>query len=439
MIFFPWMYALSFIGLILGWPFWLLDYPWVFGGCLLINTAIFLGVAHCTTSSKLNFWQGLRLLCSAYMSGCANITILYIFFVLLFYYIRMIGATLVGIRKGKTYVENQWLKIIANTQLNAPPQSNTPVVNFGIEHGYPNLKTIQNSIKSLYQHFPSHTIKGFSSSISPTAVSMIYDDDPIIAVQQVAGNIARHLNLPNGSILINFRPSLQHPGQVELTPEDDYLVDLHARYRNDTRDIPAILAHEVTHVFLHRSRLSFPITRDNEILTDTTAVYLGVGWICLNAYRKTAEYSQSMGATTRQIIEEKLGYLTPEEFGYVLGKRSLAFNEKLDEWLTQTARKVYKAGFRKAMADYKKPPLRSCGIGRQILYNWRCWYVQVVSKREKSKESSHEFHGYRFDVSDTIKVVFDCPVCFQKLRVPIKKGNVKVRCSVCETELACKT
>jgi hypothetical protein len=270
------------------------------------------------------------------------------------------------------------------------------------------------------------------------------NEDTIIAVQRIASNIAQHLHLPVGSILVNFRPSLQHAGQVELTSEDDYLVELHTRYRDDDRDIPAILAHELTHVFLHRAGLRFPITHDNEILTDTTAVYMGIGWMCLNAYRKTVEHHQSsMGATLGQVNtatrEEKLGYLTPEEFGYVLAKRCLALNEKVDHLLTSTARKAYKNGLRMAIADYKRAPLSRCGFGKRILYLWHRRYIQNVSKKSRLNGSSREFNGYRFDVSETIKVAFDCPVCFQKLRVPIAKGKIAVQCSVCGTALNCRT
>ena len=61
---------------------------------------------------------------------------------------------------------------------------------------------------------------------------------------------------------------------------------------------------------LHRLDLSLPGTRDNEILTDTAAAYLGAGWLLLDAYREHGPFSQ------------KLGYLTPEEFGYVLAQRA---------------------------------------------------------------------------------------------------------------------
>jgi len=184
-----------------------------------------------------------------------------------------------------------------------------------IERGYPRLNHIKQSIKALYKHLPDNSIKAFRTSIQPNDISIDYCDDIIIAVHKLANKIAQHLHLPVGTILVNFSISLQHPGRVELTHQNDYLINLHSRYREDQRDIAAILAHEITHVFLHRAKLRFPTTHDNEILTDTAAVYLGVGWPCLNSFRIMVENSFVPGFAipTKMTImhASKVGYLTP--------------------------------------------------------------------------------------------------------------------------------
>jgi hypothetical protein len=113
-IVFPWTYALLFIILVLGWPFVLLDSAWVFGLYLFVNTAIFITVVRFTSSRQLSFWRGLRLLCGSYMSGCANITMIYIFPVLLFYYIRAIAATWTGIQTRKDCTEDWWIETISS-------------------------------------------------------------------------------------------------------------------------------------------------------------------------------------------------------------------------------------------------------------------------------------------------------------------------------------
>jgi len=192
---------------------------------------------------------------------------------------------------------------------------------------YPNLHIIKKSIRTLYKCLSDEKIRTFTKSLDPNE-STLRDGNIIINVQHLASIIARHLQLPTGCIIVTFR-EMKNPGCVELTPEDGYLVKLRPMYRWNTRDIAAILAHEITHVFLHRHNIRFSDTLENEILTDTSAAYLGVGWLCLNAYRKTESHHEYYSQTGERegytkTEEERLGYLTPQEFGYIIGKRAVA-------------------------------------------------------------------------------------------------------------------
>src|SRR4051794_31944072 len=123
-----------------------------------------------------------------------------------------------------------------------------PSSSAAIERGYPHLAAIRESIRLLYKQFSPQSVRLFSRSLSPDELSRASDSDVVIWVQSVAGAIVRHLQLPIGCVIVSFR-DVGAPGLVELSPEDDYLVSLPPRYRDDRRDIAAILAHEVTHVF----------------------------------------------------------------------------------------------------------------------------------------------------------------------------------------------
>ena len=308
-------------------------------------------------------------------------------------------------------------------------------------HGYPNLERVRKSLKLLYKHFPNHTLHSFTKSILPRDISIKSEEDPVIAAHRVAGAIVRHFNLPQGSILVNYRQSMEHPGRVELTPENEYLVELHTRYKEDPRDVAAILAHEITHVFLYRAGLWLPNEYDNEILTDTASTYLGVGWLGLNAFRVTESQQPSVnpGQVHIQWKEERLGYLTPEEFGYVLGKRAITFQENMDGLITSSAaRKAFQKGFHKAKSEYRQPPLKKCSFAKRVLYWWNQKYIRKLNRTSGLEGLSRSFAEYQFDVSDEVKVVFECPVCSQKLRLPVKK-NIQARCRVCQSSFECKT
>ena len=111
---FPWMYAATSILLALMWPCYL-SYP-TYALLILtfaLNTSILVATAWSISSNDLSFWRGLRLLCGSYESGCANITIIYIFPLLFFYYIKMIWATWMSLQKGKSHAENWWIETIS--------------------------------------------------------------------------------------------------------------------------------------------------------------------------------------------------------------------------------------------------------------------------------------------------------------------------------------
>lgn len=306
---------------------------------------------------------------------------------------------------------------------------------------YPNLERVKTSIKALYKHFSSQNIHSFSQSFSSDRISMISGEDPVITAHRLASAIVNHLKLPEASILVNYSISLEEPGQVELTPENEYLVKLNARYKDNQRDIAAILAHEITHVFLYRAGLFLSNTYDNEILTDTASVYLGVGWLTLNAYRVTQTTQiDSWGQESIQYRKEGLGYLTPEEFGYVLGKRSIDFQENMNGFITSSAaKKAFQRGFKRAKLEYRQPPMKNCGSLARVLYRWNKKCIVSANRDGNTKNLSHSFDGYKFDISDGIKVVFECPVCSQKLRLPVNKKNIVAHCSVCKSSFQCET
>src|SRR5262249_30305468 len=122
-------------------------------------------------------------------------------------------------------------------------------------HGYPHLTTVRTSIHALYRHLSRARIGEFARSIPRGVADLDAGEGPVLAVQRIARAITEHLGLPAGKILVTFESSLKTPGQVELTAQDVYFVSLATRYRQERRDIAAILAHEITHVFLFRAGL----------------------------------------------------------------------------------------------------------------------------------------------------------------------------------------
>ena len=196
-------------------------------------------------------------------------------------------------------------------------------------------------------------------------------------------------------------------------------------------------------MFLYRHGIRFADTLENEILTDTTAVYLGVGWLALNAYRVTTRKEKRQNSFTTETCtvtkEEMLGYLTPEEFGYVLEKRAIAFGENVDKLITSpAAKKALHAGSQMAWRDHRAPPSSKCGLWQKLRYFYHQRYIQNTGMKSGLNGLSRSFGGYQFELNDSLKVIFECPVCGQKLRLPTQK-KLQVRCASCGAILDCKT
>ncbi|WP_327356832.1 hypothetical protein [Streptomyces sp. NBC_01304] len=282
-----------------------------------------------------------------------------------------------------------------------------------VVHGFPHLDTVRAAITALYKRLSYDTVHTFDASVAPADVAFCDQDDLHLGVARVAGTMVQHLRLPDARMIVSFR-GMEHAANVELTAGPEYFIELNDRFRNHRKDIGAALAHEVMHVYLHRLGLAFPGTRDNEILTDTATTYLGAGWLLLDAYREDGASSQ------------KLGYLTPEEFGYVLAKRARVFGEDPSIWFTSPqAYTAYAKGRAEADRDEQQPPLSAAGWAGRRRY-------------AKERRQGLPGPGYSFDTSPATRVSFPCPACFQQIRVPVR-GRVRARCGLCRSVLECDT
>ncbi|MFB7932295.1 hypothetical protein ACFC4C_24670 [Streptomyces sp. NPDC056039] len=292
-----------------------------------------------------------------------------------------------------------------------------------VEHGYPHLETVRAAITALYKRLSYDTIQTFETSVVPADVAFCDTDDLHLGAQRVAHELVRHYRLPDARMIVSFR-EMRHAANVELAAGPEYFVELNDRFRTHRRDIGAALAHEVMHVYLHRLDLSFPGVRDNEILTDTATTYLGAGWLLLDAFREDGASSQ------------KLGYLTPEEFGYVLAKRALVFGEDPSVWFTSAqAYTAFVKGMELARRDERQPPLTAAGwAGRRRYARDRRQAPAGVGAAAQP--------GVRYQFSPDgggrLRVSFPCPTCHQRIRVPVR-GRVRARCGLCRSVLECDT
>ncbi|MET7285068.1 hypothetical protein [Streptomyces sp. NPDC005573] len=296
-----------------------------------------------------------------------------------------------------------------------------------VEHGFPHLETVRAAVTALYRRLSYDVLRTFSTSVAPADVAFGDADDLHLGAQRVAREIVGHFRLPDARLIVGFR-EMTHAAHVELASGPEYFVELNDRFREHRRDIGAALAHEVAHVYLHRLGLAFPTTAENEILTDTVTAYLGAGWLLLDAYREQGGASQ------------KLGYLTPEEFGYVLAKRALFFGEDPSVWFTSAqAYTAYGKGMERARRDGRQPPLTAAGwAGRRRYAHDRRQARGPAEGAGSTGGAGSAAYGFSSAPGGALRVDFPCPTCHQRIRVPVR-GRVRARCGLCTSVLECDT
>lgn len=296
--------------------------------------------------------------------------------------------------------------------------------------GLPHILQINRSIKAIHKHF-KESIEYFKHSLYNFNMPS-HSKNPEVAAQRIALIIAKHYRLEIGTILVAFRFNLAKPAIVELSKSNDFFIEVHNDYKFKFNQMVAILSHEITHIFLYRIGLSFPKEIDNEILTDTTATYLGLGTHMLAALTFN-KFKNSI---------KSLGYLTPNEYGYILSKRAMIFGDNPSRHIySELANSALDSGCQYFNRMFYNPPFSQA--------NWlsRCSYNNNKDKAKQllqfsNMKTSHIYDckEYSFDHTKIfLAVIFSCPICLQKLRIPVDNGEIWVKCPICKGEFKCKS
>jgi hypothetical protein len=115
-------------------------------------------------------------------------------------------------------------------------------------------------------------------------------------------------------------------------------ISVRLSYTNRPRELGALLAHEVTHHYLHRASFRSTDRDENERLTDLAAVFLGFGKLMLNG--ADVRYDAKKKAPIKKPV--KLGYLTMADLACAYDKVCCLNGVSTTEWTTHlSAEAVY--------------------------------------------------------------------------------------------------
>jgi len=165
--------------------------------------------------------------------------------------------------------------------------------------------------------------KYIGEKVSKSIIEPFYvPPNDIISIQNAAKKICEFLGLQNMIFIVTIaKQSYQTAGHVELNNSHTIFIELDSDVANNSESILHVLSHEITHKYLHYNGIKAQqgkiYEQENEILTDLTAIYIGLGKLILNGSEYKSEqviYDKNNMKTQTSI--HKYGYLSREKYEY---------------------------------------------------------------------------------------------------------------------------
>lgn len=275
-----------------------------------------------------------------------------------------------------------------------------------------NLDSINKSLLLLMHEIHAPRLKSWKNFETGSNIRYPDKSAELVFTQGIARSIADHYQLENITLIVELTDALKSKAVVELCSSNEIFIRY---YRKDFIDVAILiptLAHEVAHIFLDRKNLRFENTLENEILTDVTTIMLGFGELYLSAQD---EITHRINFTERQTSKFRLGYLTPDEMGYVLAHRSCLTGEHSYRSISsETGRDAFIRGQKAFRKLQRRSPYQPLG-----------WLGKRMQYMNKSNQAE--------------KIEFDCLICKQPIRIPRIGKKLLVTCPNCQLKIPCHT
>jgi len=111
------VYAGIFVLLLFVWPIGFLSDHLLAGACLLVGNALIIcAVFYYNSYKDLTFWEGLCVVTGSWMSGCMNLTIIYIFPALFLFFLICLGNALWALFSNRESAQNRWVNIVVRAK-----------------------------------------------------------------------------------------------------------------------------------------------------------------------------------------------------------------------------------------------------------------------------------------------------------------------------------
>jgi hypothetical protein len=109
-----WLYAGLFLILLFAWPAFLAETlpSHQLAMVFVLNAAVAIFVMYQCSSIELSFFRGLDIIAARSMSGCANITLIYLPPLLAVVYLIAVFHCIISLFRGRTYSQDRWIRLV---------------------------------------------------------------------------------------------------------------------------------------------------------------------------------------------------------------------------------------------------------------------------------------------------------------------------------------
>jgi len=277
---------------------------------------------------------------------------------------------------------------------------------------FKHIRLIQKALHAIHSVMKASDIREDWPSFKVPEIKYPDRSEEIIFIQKIATLIAAHYRLSNKTFIVNFNSNLDAAARVEISRSDQIFIEYNHTGQINMVDLWPTMAHEIAHIFLEQIGIRFSETLHNEILTDTATIYLGFGALYLSAQRKEIT---GFSKTHTTYSNKRLGYISPQEMGYVLAHRDFIRGEYSATAIhSETGSEGYSDGRDLFIEELSSRP-----------YIKRFWINRFIYKL-----------GWQHK-SDMEGISFPCLICTQYIRIPALHKTLNVSCPNCKDKILC--
>lgn len=145
-----------------------------------------------------------------------------------------------------------------------------------------------------------------------------FDCFDTLKVQEAGKKIAQHLGLPPLTFVITYaHQKSKVGGHINLDSSKDVFIEIDDKFKHDNDIVLAVLAHEICHKYLDINNLRDFREFENEMLTDASTIYTGLGKLSLNGCEKSDTLIGLSPNTKTTTTTQKVGYMNRNQFAFV--------------------------------------------------------------------------------------------------------------------------